>query len=555
VRILIVDDDPDYYGTFKQQLNTVFPDATVEHSEDGIEAEQLLRASAEGHYSIMILDECMGGGEQNGSALLRRLHDSPLQYEVPVIFITSFYNELPAAQIASYGESIRLFLEKAPGPGCPLINAVLLVAEQSADIMKFHPNELFGEPFIQMVLSEVSEHIIKDPQAGYIGLEQQRQIGALIRAYLTSLQMRERWDGDQVLDLTVFLTQSLCGVFNLGDDLTNLLRRFISLEEVLYSIPQYRDHIFHQIKVFLLGFCLLNQMNRQQMLGATVLASESGMKLWFLTSAFHDVGYPIEKMQGWLDRFIRGVLVSPAAPGGVGGGPLIPISCEWGALLGRDYHWVHLLRVVEEVADLYAQGAENAEELRRRAEANLGTELCRLAICAPDHGLYSSLILQNLLRIRQLTDAEMDPVATAVALHNMEAAEAVSGAIGRKLTFSRYPLAFLLAYCDIAQEWGRARLLSSGPRYDSPFGYNVFDNPDSSLLDDTGVVSVDLRYVRDFAPQEEVQWRNDTFSQWIKPASVIWGVDNGGTPPTDFHINYWYGNTHAGRRELAKLTF
>jgi len=553
MRILIVDDNPGYYDPFKAEADRALPGVVIEYVEDGIKAEELLRASSlENPYTVMVLDEFMGGGAKNGSDLLRRLHESRLSYDLPVIFITAHYHELPGPKIASYGEAIRLFLEKSSGPGCPLLNAVLLVAEQSGDTMKFHPNELFGESFIAMVMREVSDHIMRAKHAGYVSLDQQNQIGSIIRAYFTSLRMRERWDGDEVLDLTVFLTQSLCGIFDIADDLTELIRRFLSIEEVLYSIPRYRDHFFHQLKVFLLGFCLLNQMNRAQMLAGTHLESDTGMKSWFLASAFHDVGYPIEKMQGWLDRFIGGVLVSPGLHDGVDAEPaargegLVPITCQWGALLGHGYHWLHLTRVIEQTARVHAASPEEAQ-------AQLGAELSRLVTCVPDHGIYSSLILQNFLRAR-LDDEEVDAIATAVALHNTDVAKAVREITGRDLEFARDPLSFILAYCDIAQDWGRARLLSRGPRHDSPFGHNVFDNIANTLIDgDT--VSVDLRYVREFSPREVSAWRKDVFSRYMQPTTQIWRMGAGRDVPRQFAIRYFHGETNGARLPLDALTF
>ena len=215
-------------------------------------------------------------------------------------------------------------------------------------------------------------------------------------------------------------------------NLIEVLRRFLNLEEVLYTIPHYRDHFFHQIKVFLLGFCIINALNRHGHLRNTMLEGSNGMKLWFMTSVFHDIGYPFEKMAHWLDSFIEGTLRSPGDK--ERDKPLLPMEFHWGALLGKRFHAYHLERIAKKVCQLYDKDTP-------QFLAEILSEFTSFVVGKPDHGLYSSLVVQNFLRYA-IADEEVDPVSIAIALHNNDVAKIITRVIGPQ-TFKRDPLILL----------------------------------------------------------------------------------------------------------------
>jgi hypothetical protein len=92
-------------------------------------------------------------------------------------------------------------------------------------------------------------------------------------------------------------------------------------------------------------------------------------------------------------------------------------------------------------------------ELRRRI-----TEL----LIKQDHGLWGALILLNRLNPQSTKkEGNVKPYkysyesALAVALHNDRVYEEIWDLKSEVLTFKDIPFAFLLMFCDSAQEWGR----------------------------------------------------------------------------------------------------
>ena len=332
MHILIADNEPvPYYDKLLSRLRSERQHDQVELCPDAMHAYNALKDATEDGYDLLILDEQMGGGDRDGVALLKRLHSEPLTRIPAIIYVTSYFNLMPANQIAHSGPQVTLFLDKESESDDLLYRAVLLVARQVEGASQ-RPADLFGDKFIQTVTQEVNQ-ILHTRQAGFYSLDQQRVIGSLIRSFFTTLTMRKEWTADDALELSVFMTEGLCRVYDLPDEIIQLVRRFSDMEEVLYTIPRYRDHFVHQIKVYLLGFCILNRLIRAGKLGGTVLGQDNASKLWFLSSAFHDVGYPFEKMKFWLDNFVIGVLRSPAEERDLPS--LVPMEFNWGALFGR----------------------------------------------------------------------------------------------------------------------------------------------------------------------------------------------------------------------------
>jgi hypothetical protein len=91
--------------------------------------------------------------------------------------------------------------------------------------------------------------------------------------------------------------------------------RYTEFESLMYgSSAYYRDHVFHAIRVWLLGvFCLLKKINAEEMF-ITKLGLDGGAKLpskidffeyismWTITALCHDLGYPLEKAEQILDK-------------------------------------------------------------------------------------------------------------------------------------------------------------------------------------------------------------------------------------------------------------
>lgn len=99
------------------------------------------------------------------------------------------------------------------------------------------------------------------------------------------------------------------------DKLEEYHLRYTEFESLMYgSSAYYRDHVFHAIRVWLLGvFCLLKKINAGDAF-ITKLGLDGGAKppskidffeyisMWTITALCHDLGYPLEKAEQILDK-------------------------------------------------------------------------------------------------------------------------------------------------------------------------------------------------------------------------------------------------------------
>lgn len=99
------------------------------------------------------------------------------------------------------------------------------------------------------------------------------------------------------------------------DKLEAYHQRYTEFESLMYgSSAYYRDHVFHAVRVWMLGvFCLLKNFNNQEMF-IEKLGLDGGAKtpdkigffeyisMWTIIALCHDLGYPLEKAEQILDK-------------------------------------------------------------------------------------------------------------------------------------------------------------------------------------------------------------------------------------------------------------
>jgi len=527
MKIIIIDDkykEDEIFRNFKNLLyakdNKNFE---IEYAKDAIEG---FKKISEKKFDIVILDQEMGGGQKNGTSLLRKLEGKS---DIPeIIFITSVFNLIPASEILSINIPISFFIEKNNYSADMLFRAVSLISKKQDGGQKYHPNDLFGIKFIDLLKKEIIS-TINTPISGYISLDQQRQIGTIIRSYITSLEVRNYWEGEDILQLTIFFIEGLCGIFRIPKELIMVIRKFLDLEEILYSIPRYRDHFFHQVKVFLLGFCIINELNRNKLVGGKIFDNSNGIRIWFLTSVFHDVGYPFEKINTWLNSYFKSVLLSPNDESD---GDILPIHFDWGALLGKRYHSFHLYEISRIISDRYKQNED--QEIKNKILAELLAKTSKYFTETPDHGLYSSIILQNFLRKhKDIQDYEIDNICTAVALHNDQISQIAREVLGEPMKFDNDPLSFMLAFCDLAQDWGRIQYLTPSITDYVKYGFPLFNS--NVIFDpEERIVSIKILFDKELSPIEQNDWKHRVFTKYIQPLGTRWKMSKTG----DYHIHF-----------------
>lgn len=113
-----------------------------------------------------------------------------------------------------------------------------------------------------------------------------------------------------------FLSNPKKGIVAYGlDKLEEYHQRYTEFESLMYgSSAYYRDHVFHAVRVWMLGvFCLLKEFNTQKMFinelsldGGAKMQDKIGffeyISMWTIIALCHDLGYPLEKAEQILDK-------------------------------------------------------------------------------------------------------------------------------------------------------------------------------------------------------------------------------------------------------------
>ena len=240
-----------------------------------------------------------------------------------------------------------------------------------------------------------------------------------------------------------------------------LLREFRSYENMLLELPRYRDHFIHQFQVFLLGSIIIDELYKlskekglknyydyfRESLHINNLARAEADAAWLITSSFHDVAYPIEKsdqlFNNFFNRFmgLREYIVDTIRL------EKVLCDCNYGKL-------------IDELCDLYVSINEelipwnyDARDIR---VININDHFNRgvrsKLINDRDHGVLGALILLHQSKAGTEEFSKIIyPSALAIALHNK-----LLFYLHDDIKFETNPLAFLLRYCDLVQEWGRS---------------------------------------------------------------------------------------------------
>jgi len=224
---------------------------------------------------------------------------------------------------------------------------------------------------------------------------------------------------------------------------------FADYEGLLYSTKSYRDHFFHPFHTFLLGFLLLKKLRSLQGIPPPFPLNDVFLKKWLVTSLLHDITYAAEMGPDWLKDFIKEKLEIE-----------IRTSQEWGPVLSNKWN----ISAVETLSFKFEN--KNADR-----SLNFRTWLTKQLENRHEHGVLSAILLLNDTRKNNWKDRDFfEECALAISLHNYHRSLSGDTKLIKKgaltsdkspafnigsLHVTAYPLAYLLAYCDNAQEWGR----------------------------------------------------------------------------------------------------
>jgi transcriptional regulator with GAF, ATPase, and Fis domain len=240
-------------------------------------------------------------------------------------------------------------------------------------------------------------------------------------------------------------------------------KSLLSLEErILFPfLPNYRAHFIHQLNVFLNGYLIVNHnsFGRRRFNKIRDIISErldiaksknnsvDILKTWFITTMFHDTGYPLGKVGNWTEKVIE-------------------------SIFEKEFKDI-AHRVVETIAFRLFR-----ESFRKSLDSlishlftwlRLSDDSQKQVISQKIHDLFFDKLSENLIAALILLEAaektgmdDLSAVSSAVVAIMLDD-EAMwdilmDKAINKSVSYGDHPLAFLLVYSDNIQEYGRYKI-------------------------------------------------------------------------------------------------
>ncbi|MDD5312204.1 MAG: hypothetical protein PHO26_04130 [Dehalococcoidia bacterium] len=244
-------------------------------------------------------------------------------------------------------------------------------------------------------------------------------------------------------------------------------------ETVLMLDRGYRDHFLHQFQVFILGALIIDTLYHEQWVKDFEKHYHSKIEdAWLACATYHDYNYPVQRWDGWMKIFIEQNFhiskVSAERHIGIHDVESQVARLNPGEIVIRDEFIAKMQRLCMEI------GCKLDDRFQRFI-------LRRVAIDKNHAVLAAFTFVEKFQGATNLSDTAISAVATSILLHdesnwqclrgntiallectnrkegqitNEEKSICSSPLIG-ELSLNGGPLNFLLAYCDVAQEWGR----------------------------------------------------------------------------------------------------
>ncbi len=300
----------------------------------------------------------------------------------------------------------------------------------------------YSEQFGEVLLKE-----IEDLAKNTLGPEDNVNIKLLKNLNDFAEKIRQTRGDTEISQAILKEVADLCKILELPDDFGKTFEKFQKNEGILYSLPYYRDHFVHMFQVFLLGYVIIN---RWWQCPVTFLSQDENNKLatlqtWFLAAIQHDIAYYIEKADSWVPTLAENTLgLKSMAPSG---------SYNWSSILTKPNNMKYIEQLSNNFVNHFCNGLTVSDLFEK--EVNFKRWYMNHLLDYHDHGTLSGLALLHYQRPKTIENIVQD-AALAVVLHNYCKKKDENPPMGQ-LIFADFPLAGLLAYCDAAQEWGRAK--------------------------------------------------------------------------------------------------
>lgn len=229
------------------------------------------------------------------------------------------------------------------------------------------------------------------------------------------------------------------------------LEQFKKHEELLlYGLNDYRDHFMHQFHVFVCGYIIINELGIEKFNSIIQTNTRFALKskgqndanfqtdvlrIWFLTAFYHDYAYILEKIDAELSGFFKTIL---------------------GYSFGVKFNWEQLLKKKSNFPKHLSDLVNLFDSEKGTNQGTLLKNYLGSIIECQDHGVLSALLLiEYNSGAREPRFLECLNAALAISLHNKTVYEDLTENSKKMISFESFPIAFLLAFCDTAQSFGR----------------------------------------------------------------------------------------------------
>lgn len=313
-------------------------------------------------------------------------------------------------------------------------DAFLLFAQQATTLLKMHT---FGsDELYDTVLIDMASKSMSDDLPDYL----RKFCSVFENSDLKECTMTDAASG--VKDIV----NSLISVAGLPSSIGTRYIDFCNEEGLLYHDKKYRDHFFHTFHTFLMGFEILKKLTIcEKQSGGNNLSTSMPFKIdatllnkWLLTSLWHDIAYAAEKGPLWLNGYINKILKID-----------IKYSSNWGGLFVEEENISIINDMIKTIFSVTMEKLETFQTWFYRQISTLG-----------DHAILSALLLKKECK-GLISEEHLNECAISIALHNLHKThlyKTKDDSLVKKigvLDINKFPLAYLLSYCDTAQEWGR----------------------------------------------------------------------------------------------------
>jgi hypothetical protein len=297
-----------------------------------------------------------------------------------------------------------------------------------------------GSPssFADLYGKEMLEHIDKYP------VDQDNTV--LVKLKKISKDLKNSRGRKEIVPTIVNGMSEIGRTLRMPEELFRIFSQFQKYEElILFNIPRYRDHFIHMFFVFSTGFLIINDWKRKKIHFVKSDADyQNWIRNWFICATMHDVAYPVSDVEKWVPNFPTDTLGLPYR---------IRASFDWSPFVVSAGSNIAIGKISSRFAQVYHR-AKTGEDIFRQWFYKGLLEI-------HDHGALGALAIMNLKWDPSLQKNAVD-AALAVSLHNYVKDKETPL---EQLKITDFPLAVLLTYCDVVQEWGR---LSGDVNADKP---------------------------------------------------------------------------------------